>query len=266
MQRVLNALLVRLDEKGVLFSMQSAIKMNYDGKTFGMLSTSTGALGNVVFHYHQRGDVVWGTFEGDGLALGVFAALADAQGGLDLRYAFIVEGGGVRTGVSLSTPEVLADGRVRLHEDFYFTSGDQRKGISVVEELPIHNFRLPNQSEIVNRKSKIHYAGKRFVPVVNASNGEVTGDTIFDYYQRGDGVWATYEGGAIRKGMLVAVVGTDGALDMRYQHVNAKGEIMTGECRSTPEVLADGRLRLHESWQWTSGDRSNGMSVVEEIT
>jgi hypothetical protein len=40
---------------------------------------------------------------------------------------------------------------------------------------------------------------------------------------------------------------------------------MTGICRSTPEILPDGRIRLHEKWQWTSGDRSSGESIVEEI-
>jgi hypothetical protein len=46
--------------------------------------------------------------------------------------------------------------------------------------------------------------------------------------------------------------------------VNIQGELMTGICRSTPEILPDGRIRLHESWQWTSGDESRGFSVVEE--
>ncbi len=32
-----------------------------------------------------------------------------------------------------------------------------------------------------------------------------------------------------------------------------------------PEVLPDGRLRLREVWQWTSGDLSQGESVVEEV-
>ena len=57
----------------------------------------------------------------------------------------------------------------------------------------------------------------------------------------------------------------DGSLDIRYHHVNAKDELMTGICRSVPEVLSDGRLRLHEKWQWTSGDSSSGESVVEEV-
>jgi len=40
---------------------------------------------------------------------------------------------------------------------------------------------------------------------------------------------------------------------------------MTGVCRSTPELLPDGRIRLHEKWQWTCGDRASGESIIEEI-
>lgn len=57
----------------------------------------------------------------------------------------------------------------------------------------------------------------------------------------------------------------DQSLDARYQHVNEDGELRTGMCRSTPEVLEDGRVRLNEKWKWTSGDGSSGESVVEEV-
>ena len=54
-------------------------------------------------------------------------------------------------------------------------------------------------------------------------------------------------------------------LDMRYHQVNDRGEGMTGVCRSTPEFLPDGRIRLHVAWRWTSGDGSSGSSVLEEV-
>lgn len=111
----------------------------------------------------------------------------------------------------------------------------------------------------------IDYDGRRFRSLSNSETGEVDAETVFEYHQRGDIVWATYEGGAIRFGTLIARVDAAGALDMRYHHVNAAGELMTGRCRSIPEVLPDGRLRLHERWQWTSGDGSSGESVVEEV-
>jgi hypothetical protein len=112
--------------------------------------------------------------------------------------------------------------------------------------------------------SRISYDTRRFVSVSNTANGEVDARTVFHYRQRGDVVWATYEGGGVRFGTLVATVDAEGRLDMRYSHVNARGELMTGVCRSTPEVLPDGRLRLRERWRWTSGDGSEGESIVEE--
>lgn len=111
----------------------------------------------------------------------------------------------------------------------------------------------------------INYDRRRFRSVSNSETGEVGAGTLFEYHQRDGVVWATYEGGAIRFGTLIATVDEDGVLDMRYHHVNAAGELMTGRCRSTPEVLPDGRLRLHERWQWTSGDGSSGESVIEEV-
>jgi hypothetical protein len=43
------------------------------------------------------------------------------------------------------------------------------------------------------------------------------------------------------------------------------GTLQTGICQSKPEILANGRVRLHETWKWTSGDFSEGTSMIEEI-
>ncbi len=52
---------------------------------------------------------------------------------------------------------------------------------------------------------------------------------------------------------------------MRHPRLNRRGEWRKGRCLSVPEVLADVRHRLHESWQWLTGDRSSGTSVVGEF-
>lgn len=113
--------------------------------------------------------------------------------------------------------------------------------------------------------STINYDNRKFRSVENTANGEVSEETQFHYHQENDIVWATYEGGSIHFGTLVAKVQDDDRLDMRYSHVTTNGKIMTGKCHSTPEVLPDGRLRLHEHWQWTSEDQSKGTSVIEEV-
>jgi len=112
----------------------------------------------------------------------------------------------------------------------------------------------------------IDYNNRRFRSVQNSSTGEVNSETVFHYHQQDNVVWAEYSGGEIVRGQLIARCDVDGNLDMQYQHINKSGELMTGKCRSTPELLPDGRLRLHEKWQWTSGDRSSGESIIEEIT
>lgn len=109
------------------------------------------------------------------------------------------------------------------------------------------------------------YNGRVFGSAANTANGEVGADTRFHYHQDGKIVWAEYGGGSIVKGFLIATVQEDDSLDMRYEHINRDGELMTGRCHSVPEKLADGRLRMHEKWQWTSGDQSSGESTLEEV-
>jgi hypothetical protein len=63
------------------------------------------------------------------------------------------------------------------------------------------------------------YNNRRFVSVSNFPEGEVDSNTTFDYHQEDDVVWATYRGGSIAFGTLIAKVDKDGNLEMRYQHV-----------------------------------------------
>lgn len=113
--------------------------------------------------------------------------------------------------------------------------------------------------------NNINYNGRIFRSWENSGNGEVNRETLFHYFQDGNLVWANYAGGGIIAGHLIATMGDDGVLDMRYHHVNEKNEIMTGICTSTPEILESGKLRMHEEWVWTSGDGSSGRSILQEV-
>jgi hypothetical protein len=112
---------------------------------------------------------------------------------------------------------------------------------------------------------KINYDKRIFKSVSNSETGEVSGETRFFYHQKDSLVWAEYEGGAIVFGSLVAKVLENDLLEIRYQHLNTKGELMTGKCVSTPEILENGKIRLHEKWQWTCGNFSEGESIIEEV-
>jgi hypothetical protein len=112
---------------------------------------------------------------------------------------------------------------------------------------------------------KINYDGRKFRSVSNSASGEVDADTVFHYQQRGDVVTAKYAGGQIASGHLIARCDEDGRLEMTYAHINTNGQLMEGECSSTPEILEDGRIRLHEKWRWTRGAEGAGESVIEEF-
>jgi hypothetical protein len=47
--------------------------------------------------------------------------------------------------------------------------------------------------------------------------------------------------------------------------VLADGTVLAGYCESTPEVLPDGRIRLHERWERYGPNASTGVSALEEI-
>ena len=111
----------------------------------------------------------------------------------------------------------------------------------------------------------IDYEGRRFTSTSNSSNGDVDRETVFLYRQHGKAVWATYSGPMILFGALFAEVDDRGELEMVYRHVSESGRIKSGRCHSVPEILPDGRIRLHESWQWSSGDQSSGTSIIEEV-
>ncbi len=111
----------------------------------------------------------------------------------------------------------------------------------------------------------INYNNKKFKPLFNSKNGEVTDDLIFEYQQNGNMLTCTYSGSKIKSGHLIGLVDEEGKIEMVYHQVNAKGKLMTGKCISTPELLKDGRIRLHEKWQWTNGDQSKGSSILVEV-
>lgn len=113
----------------------------------------------------------------------------------------------------------------------------------------------------------IHYGDRLFRAVSSKGDGDVGLDTLFRYEQRDDVLMGTYSGGEVDYGSLVGKVHADGSLIFLYHHVTKSGLLRSGRCKSKPEILTGGKIRLHETWQWTSGLGSGGRgtSVIEEV-
>ncbi len=110
----------------------------------------------------------------------------------------------------------------------------------------------------------INYHDKIFKPISTTENGETSNETVFKYQQVGNILTSEYSGGKIKYGHLVGLVDNEGNIEMHYHQVNTEEKLMTGICYSTPQFLENGKIRLHESWEWTSGDKSKGHSIIEE--
>lgn len=120
------------------------------------------------------------------------------------------------------------------------------------------------EKSLSNVASTICYDGKYFIPRVNTENGEVNGNTLFEYHQKDDIVWADYSGGGIIKGYLVGTVAENGELDFHYQHINEQKQVRIGVCHSVPRILGNGKIELSEKWQWLNEDKSEGTSILVE--
>jgi hypothetical protein len=106
---------------------------------------------------------------------------------------------------------------------------------------------------------------KIFRSFSNSSNGEVSIDTLFYYFQQDDIVWADYSGGEIRKGHLIGKQLENGDLEFFYHHVNNDGDIKIGKCTSKIK-MENNKIKLYEKWQWLCDDRSSGTSELIECT
>ncbi len=109
------------------------------------------------------------------------------------------------------------------------------------------------------------YDGRLFKIIESSGRTQTGSDTVFQYFQKGDLLKGKYSGGEIEYGHILGLVDEDGRINFHYHHITYEGAIMTGKCKSRPEVMDNGKIRLHERWQWTCGDRSKGTSILEEI-
>lgn len=112
-----------------------------------------------------------------------------------------------------------------------------------------------------HRTGPIDYDGRRFSPVERRRR-EVP---VAHYHQNGDLVWGEFSGGDVRRGSIVGTAAPDGELSFAYCMVLATGETVTGKCHSVPEILADGRIRLAETWERQGPEPSRGVSYLEEL-
>lgn len=110
-------------------------RINYNGRRFRSTHSGPGGEAPEAL-YIQEGDLVRAEFAGRDVRHGSLAGrVIDFQGTLDFAYCMVLDGGEVISGRSLSTPEVLEDGRIRLREEWERYGAHADSGVSYIEEV-----------------------------------------------------------------------------------------------------------------------------------
>jgi hypothetical protein len=107
----------------------------------------------------------------------------------------------------------------------------------------------------------IGYDGRRFSPATDSAGPH----PVAHYHQRDDLVWGEFAGGEVRCGSLAGTSDTEGVLSFAYCMVLDTGQTIVGICRSVPEILDDGRIRLTENWERFGDGAGAGISTLEEL-
>lgn len=89
----------------------------------------------MIFSYQQAGKIVTCDYSGDNIISGHLIALVLEDGSLDMRYHQVNSNGILMTGLCMSKPEILSDGKIQLHEFWRWTSGDLSSGESILLEI-----------------------------------------------------------------------------------------------------------------------------------
>lgn len=100
---------------------------------------------------------------------------------------------------------------------------------------------------------------KTFTLQQNTNNGTSNGDTIFHYKQDENLVTATFSGGTILCGNIIALHHGD-YLEMIYQMLTVNQELKSGKAIAQISILENSEIQLDLNWEWLSGSGNVGTS------
>ncbi|HJQ01599.1 MAG TPA: hypothetical protein VJ851_08360 [Jatrophihabitans sp.] len=110
------------------------MRIDYDGRRFRPTEQDVEATGRIAV-YRQQEDLLWGEFTGGRARRGVLTGTCADDGVLDFAYCLVLDSGEIISGRCHSTPTVLADGRIRLDEQWERYGPHADTGVSTIEEV-----------------------------------------------------------------------------------------------------------------------------------
>lgn len=113
------------------------MSINYNNKQFKIAATSGNSTLSTatIFTYQQDGNFITCRFKSEKVIDGHLLGIVDENGRIEMSYHLITDQLQLKTGKCISSPSVNKYGKITLQEEWEWTSHDQSKGFSVLEEV-----------------------------------------------------------------------------------------------------------------------------------
>ena len=113
------------------------MQFNYHNRQFRVVSNSTNGevSSELIFTYHQKGNILVCHYSDHFILEGHLLGIVHPDGTIQSAYHQINRNNELKTGTCVATPELMPNGKIRLQEQWKWTSGDHSRGTSVLKEL-----------------------------------------------------------------------------------------------------------------------------------
>ena len=111
--------------------------INYNNKRFRPVQNSENGetTEETIFEYKQTGNILTSNYKGGKIVKGHLIGLVDENGNIEMRYHQVNTKGELMTGICSSKPKLTSNGKIRLYEEWKWTSSDKSSGKSILEEI-----------------------------------------------------------------------------------------------------------------------------------
>ena len=111
--------------------------MNYNNKKFRVFENSENGetTTETIFEYKQIGNILTSEYSGGQIVRGHLIGLVDDNGKIEMSYHQVNTKGDLMTGICFSEPKLTDNGKIKLYENWKWTSGNRSSGKSVLIEM-----------------------------------------------------------------------------------------------------------------------------------
>jgi N-acetylglutamate synthase-like GNAT family acetyltransferase len=123
--------------------------------------------------------------------------------------------------------------------------------------------RMAKRLDDNQHSTQYYFHKKQFNVIKNEGvDVEVTTDTIFNFYQNSELIYAEYKGGRVKYGEIFGLIEND-TVHFYYSQINLEGGKNKGGSKDEIKILDNHKLQLIDRWEWKNKS-GKGLCIMEE--